>query len=208
LRRELNFQTPGRRFCLSFASRALEMAAFPLHSEGVMTRWTRALGLVLVSALVGPPAPRHAAAASGACSAPEYRQFDFWLGQWEVRTPDGKHAGTNSITRILGGCVLQEHWSGVRGMHGTSFNIYDGSTGRWHQTWVDDRGTLLTLDGQLENSAMVLRGETHGRDGTTEAQRITWSRLANGRVRQLWESSRDGGGSWHVVFDGTYIRRG
>ena len=27
------------------------------------------------------------------CSAPEYHQFDFWLGDWEVTTPDGKPAG-------------------------------------------------------------------------------------------------------------------
>ena len=70
------------------------------------------------------------------------------------------------------------------------------------------RGTLLTLYGQLENGARVLRGETHGRDGSTEAQRVTWSRLANGHVRQLWETSRNGGASWQVVFDGTYVRRG
>ena len=171
-----------------------------------MTPWTRALGLVLVSALMGAPALRFATAANEACSAPEYRQFDFWLGQWEVRTPDGKHAGTNRITRILGGCVLQEHWSGAKGMHGASFNIYDAATGRWHQTWVDDRGTLLTLDGQLENGAMVLRGETRERDGATVAQRISWSKLANGHVRQLWETSRDGGASWQVTFDGTYVR--
>jgi hypothetical protein len=173
-----------------------------------MTPWTRALGFVLASALMGAPTLRSARAASEACSAPDYRQFDFWLGQWEVQTPDGKHAGTNNITRILGGCVLQEHWSGAKGMHGTSFNIYDAAAGRWHQTWVDDRGTLLTLDGRLENGAMVLRGETHGHDGVTMTQRITWSKLANGHVRQLWEASRDGGGTWQVVFDGIYIKRG
>ncbi len=171
-----------------------------------MRSWTRTLGVVLVSALVGASALRSATAAREGCSAPEYRQFDFWLGNWDVRTPAGKHAGTNNVTRILGGCVLQEHWSGAKGMHGTSFNIYDAATGRWHQTWVDDHGTLLTLDGQLEDGAMVLRGETKGQDGATVTQRIAWSKLANGNVRQLWQTSRDGGGSWQVAFDGTYVR--
>ena len=171
-----------------------------------MTLWARTLGLMLASAFVGAPSLRSAMAAREPCAAPEYRQFDLWLGRWEVRTPGGTHAGTNDVTRILGGCVLQEHWSGAKGMHGTSFNIYDAATGRWHQTWVDDHGTLLTLDGRLENGAMVLRGETKGQDGATVTQRITWSKLANGRVRQLWETSRDGGANWQVAFDGTYMK--
>jgi len=38
-------------------------------------------------------------------------------------------------------------------------------------------------------------------------QRITWSREPDGRVRQLWESSKDGGRSWTTVFDGLYVRQ-
>ena len=84
------------------------------------------------------------------CSSSEYRQFDFWIGQWNV-TSDGQPAGTNSIHLIHDGCALQENWqgSGEGGISGTSFNIYDQATGRWHQTWVDDSGTLLQLDGVL-----------------------------------------------------------
>ena len=46
------------------------------------------------------------------CTKAEFRQFDFWLGDWEVTLPDGKVAGTNKIESILGGCVLQESWAG------------------------------------------------------------------------------------------------
>jgi hypothetical protein len=38
--------------------------------------------------------------------------------------------------------------------------------------------------------------------------RITWTPVAAGQVRQLWEASRDGGGTWSVVFDGKYARKG
>ena len=99
-------------------------------------------------------------AAPGPCAAPEHRQFDFWLGDWEVRTPEGKLAGHNTITRTLGGCVLQENWRGARGHQGTSYNIYDASRRRWHQTWVDDEGLLLELDGAYADGRMVLSGET------------------------------------------------
>ena len=62
---------------------------------------------------------------SGPCASAEHRQFDFWIGDWEVRLPDGKPAGTNRISRILNGCVIQENWSGTGGSNGTSYNIYD-----------------------------------------------------------------------------------
>jgi len=75
------------------------------------------------------------------CSDPPSRQFDFWIGDWDVKTPDGKQAGTNRVDAVLGGCAIQEHWAGVRGMTGTSLNMYIPSKGQWHQTWIDDRGS-------------------------------------------------------------------
>jgi hypothetical protein len=43
--------------------------------------------------------------------------------------------------------------------------------------------------------------------GKKALQRITWSQLPGGKVRQFWESSTDGGKTWTVAFDGTYIRK-
>ena len=94
------------------------------------------------------------------CATPEHRQFDFWLGTWDVHTPDGKRAGANTIRLTLGGCVLQENWQGAGGHSGTSYNIYDAPRQRWHQTWVDDEGQLLQLDGTYVDGKMVLvRGD-------------------------------------------------
>lgn len=143
-----------------------------------------------------------------ACTAPQYRQFDFWLGSWNVTTPDGKPAGTNVITREVGGCVLHEHWVGVRGMRGESFNTYDAARKLWHQTWVDDRGLLLTLEGRLENGSMVLVGRRPATNGAGGEQlnRITWTPGTDGSVRQLWEQSSDDGTTWTTGFDGHYVR--
>jgi hypothetical protein len=143
------------------------------------------------------------------CSAPEHRQFDFWLGDWEVRDPKGKEAGRNRIVAIHGGCALLENWNGATGFSGTSLNIYDADRGKWHQTWVDSGGGLLLLDGGLVDGRMVLGGESLTSDVPPKAarQRITWSPLPDGRVRQLWESSTDGGKTWDVVFDGIYSKR-
>jgi hypothetical protein len=146
-----------------------------------------------------PPPP------TAACTDSGYRQFDFWLGEWEVFTPDGKRAGVNSIRRVHGGCVLEESWHGASGSTGSSFNIYTPSTNQWHQTWVDSDGLLLRLDGSFDG-AMRLAGETTGRDGVRTSHRLTWTPQDGGRLRQLWESSADGK-PWTVVFDGTYVRK-
>jgi hypothetical protein len=142
------------------------------------------------------------------CSAAEHRQFDFWIGSWRVENPKGEFVGTNEITRILGGCVLQEDWKGKSGLTGKSYNIYDPLDGHWHQTWVDASGTLLILAGSLVDGKMVLTGETGvaGKPGAKILHRITWTPLAPDGVKQFWESSEDGGKTWTVAFDGLYKR--
>lgn len=141
------------------------------------------------------------------CTQPEASQFDFWVGEWEV-TANGQLAGYNAITREIGDCVLHERYTTPQGYEGESFNIYDASRGVWHQTWVDNGGLLLTLEGGFEDGKMVLQGSTMGQNGES-MQRITWSLIDGGpQVRQLWESSTDGGETWTTAFDGTYSPRG
>lgn len=139
------------------------------------------------------------------CKAAEYRQFDFWIGDWEVRNPDGEIAGHNTIERILDGCALKESWRGAKGSVGYSFNTYDRSHGQWHQTWVDANGLLLRLDGGMDEGSMVLRGEMPTREGGVAKTRISWTPEDDGRVRQHWEASKDGGETWQTVFDGLYV---
>ena len=141
------------------------------------------------------------------CSAPEHRQFDFWIGEWQVTTPDGATAGSNRIESILDGCALRESWTGAKGGSGNSYNAYDRQSGRWHQTWVDNGGVVLRLDGAFADGRMVLSGETRDTSGAPILNRITWQETAPGAVRQLWETSKDGGRTWSVAFDGRYRKR-
>jgi len=134
----------------------------------------------------------------------EARQFDFWLGEWDVVDPTGKHVGTNVITSMLSGWGVMERWTGDGGMVGMSLNAYDSSGERWHQTWVDDRGGFLLLDGEFTAGSMVLSG---ARKGAEVIDRITWTPLESGDVRQVWDVSSDGGDSWSRVFDGTYNKK-
>lgn len=158
-----------------------------------------ALGLAAVSAETTPsPTPATPSAPPPACTAPEHRQFDFWLGSWIVRSPDGKKtAGTSQITRASGSCAILEQWKGAGDAPGTSINYYDAATKDWHQHWVGSDGTVLSLKGGLENGVMVMSSDT------TPKNRITWTPLPEGKVEQKWATSEDGK-EWKTIFVGIY----
>jgi hypothetical protein len=143
------------------------------------------------------------------CKKPEHRQFDFWLGEWDVMDSTGtKRMGRNSISSILKDCVLHEVWVDADGGRGESLNAYDEATHRWHQTWMDDAGNVWKTDGGLVNGQMVLsRAAPALRNAAILVQhRWTWSKLDGNHVRQLYEFSRDSGKTWTVAFDGRYVR--
>ncbi|MES2317928.1 MAG: hypothetical protein V4631_10580 [Pseudomonadota bacterium] len=131
------------------------------------------------------------------CTDPARGQFDFWLGEWDVHRPDGSLAGINRIEKKHGGCVLHERYETPAGYSGESLNIYDAARKRWHQTWVDNDGLLLLLEGSLVDGCMVLEGAGH---------RIAWTPMPDGSVQQFWETI-DADGAWAVAFDGRYTRR-
>jgi hypothetical protein len=146
------------------------------------------------------------AEAKPGCESPESRQFDFWVGTWRV-TEKGELSGRNSIQKIDSGCALLESWTDAAGSTGHSLNIYDARRRKWHQTWVDARGGLLVLEGELRNGSMVLEGAARpAKDGKQQIDRITWTPLPSLQVRQHWEVSTDGGAHWSTVFDGLYTR--
>ena len=168
-------------------------------------RW---LATLLAMFVVGSLTMAQTPVATPPCAAAEHRQFDFWIGRWEVFSPDGKKAGDNHIEAIDGGCVVLERWRGNGGFSGTSLNSWDSNTRQWHQHWVDNQGGLLRLAGGLEGQRMVLSSsEPHpSRPGVMRHQRISWTPLADGAVRQWWETSDDAGVSWTTAFDGRYVR--
>lgn len=155
-----------------------------------------------------PPAPAPPKPGM-ACTAGHFRDFDFWVGDWDVYNPKGVLVGSSQIGKLLGDCVIDEHWRGGGGVEGRSHNMYDTSHGRWTQFWVDNGGNTLLLHGGLKDGAMVLVGEQPDpKTGKISTQRITWSALANHTVRQLWESSNDAGKTWTIAFDGRYQQAG
>jgi hypothetical protein len=164
------------------------------------------MGASVVAAQRGATAANTAEIAER-CRGPEHRQFDFWLGAWEVRDSAGALLGQNDITRVSAGCALHEDWRGAGGGVGISVNTYDAALGKWTQRWVG-AGATLWLEGGLEDGAMVLAGtapRTTPRGPVLD--RITWTPLPDGRVRQTWDISTDQGQTWMPSFVGFYSRR-
>ena len=141
---------------------------------------------------------------------PEHRQFDFWAGTWEVFMKNGTKAGDNVITIKERGCVLEEVWTSVSGGTGRSLNFYDAGSGKWVQQWVSSAGLLINIAGGLdEEGSMVLTGTSfYTTSGKTNPFRGKWTLLDDGRVRQYFEESYDGGETWTPWFEGFYVRSG
>jgi hypothetical protein len=135
------------------------------------------------------------------CTTPEYRQFAFWAGDWDVFETGGKDQVAHvRVDRILGGCVLREQYDATSGHQGQSFTIYDETRKVWHQTWVTNRGQLLLIEGGLRNGEMVLDGTDRTADGKERRVHAIWKPADSG-VRETAVTSTDGGKTWTPWFD-------
>lgn len=155
-----------------------------------------------------------AMAAEPPCRAdPAGRTLDFWVGAWTVTDAAGTTLGHNRIDRVLGGCALIENWQGVRAHdEGKSLFTFDARRHLWQQVWVTPDtsrpGGLKhkTMTATLDGGAVRFQATIALPDGTTMLDRTTLTPLADGRVRQLIERSRDGGTTWKAGFDAYYTR--
>src|SRR5688500_18387522 len=141
------------------------------------------------------------------CALPEFRRFDFWIGNWDVYAPGPTFAGTNVVERELDGCVIEENWSS--GVRGRSMNMYDASDGKWHQHWVFAAGgpaSVLILEGESPAAdSMRMAGTRPAPNGSSIRDEITWSAITPDSVRQHWLSSTNDGPPT-LSFDGRYRR--
>jgi hypothetical protein len=141
---------------------------------------------------------------------PVYRQFDFWIGDWEVYSLNGKKAGDSRIELILDSCIILENWKSMSsGYAGKSFNTFNATTGQWQQTWVDNAGgSTEYLEGKFENNKMIFQTKPFAFSKDTMAiRRLTFYNLSPNKVRQHGEISKENGVSWKTEYDLEYRRR-
>jgi hypothetical protein len=139
------------------------------------------------------------------CSTSEYRQFDFWLGDWDVFNKKGDKVGENKIHTVQDGCALQENWTS-QGQTGTSFNYYNPADSTWNQIYLDNVGTVLELKGALKNNKMILQSKKvkSVKANFYYFNQITWEKDSQGNVSQKWDIVDDKGNILQVAFDGIY----
>ncbi len=137
---------------------------------------------------------------------PEARQFDFWIGEWEVKSTNGQPAGRSSIEMMLGECVIFENWTSAAPQNyaGKSINIYNTTTGKWMQTWVDDKGAVTEfINGEYKGNKMMFVTKP---DAQNQITRLTFFNLDPNTVRQVFETTRDDGKTWVTTADLFYHR--
>jgi len=131
-----------------------------------------------------------------ACAGAEFRQLDFWLGDWDAAwdaspgTPAGR--GSNHITKSYEDCVIEERFDGRPGQHlmGHSVSIYFAPTKQWRQTWVDNEGGYIDLSGGLQpNGDFIL---TTPRRPSGHISRMVFTDIKPDSFTWRWQASADG----------------
>lgn len=141
------------------------------------------------------------------CSAAEARQFDFWVGEWELTWSDSLH-GSNRIEKMFGNCTIHENFSDPKlGYLGQSWSVYNPGSRLWQQTWVDNRGGYIVLTGGMDGGRMILKtGERQTPKGPQE-MRMVFSNITSDSFDWSWESSTDKGVTWKPGWVIHYVRK-
>jgi hypothetical protein len=156
----------------------------------------------------------HSTVAQKPCSKPAFRQFDFWIGDWEAFGVKGNKAGDSKISLILDSCVILEEWTSASSQQGLvyagkSFNSYNAATKQWQQTWTDNTGnTTEFLKGEGSDGKIIYHADkVAGPGGKFFMRRLTFTKIDVDKVRQFGERSDDEGKTWTTEYDLEYRRK-
>ena len=137
------------------------------------------------------------------------REFDFWIGEWDVYAAGTKQVvGHSLIQLIAGGCALLENWDSP-GSNGKSINFIDPVSNKWKQSWAGNyaNGIQEFVNGEYKDGAMRFSFETKDAKGNKLMGRFDFFNEAPGQVRQFNETSADGGKTWNTSYNFTYIKK-
>lgn len=149
--------------------------------------------LIVVLAAIASPALA-ASSPNAPCAGAEFQQLDFWLGDWYATwegtpgSPAGR--GGNRIVRSYDGCVTEEHFEGGA-LKGHSVSVYAVGEHRWRQTWVDNQGGFIDLQGGL-NSAGDFVLTTLPQPGSNSASRMIFTEIKSDSFTWHWQATQDG----------------
>lgn len=136
----------------------------------------------------------------------EARQFDFWIGHWDVFVR-GRKVGENLVEMEVSGCTLVENWRNNQGGTGKSLNSYNAGKKKWQQYYVGSQGGVFEFEGELKGNIMSFTAETINPNGGKIMHIFEFHDLPDKTVRQHWQQSTDGGKTWNTVWDSIYKKK-
>jgi len=163
-----------------------------------------ALSLVMSFSSIAASAPLPAPVG---CTSSESRQFDFWIGKWDVyaKTRPDQKVANSLIENLYHGCAIRENWMPLHtDRPGGSINAYSPEKRVWRQFWADSDGSSAQFEGHRNGKAMVLTGVWPQPGHPTQMTRMTYTPLPDGSVEQVGVTSDDNGRSWQASFDFVY----
>jgi hypothetical protein len=197
-----------RTACLSLI--VLASSAGAVYAQQMPRMAIRVASAAPPESVVAKKAPetKDSSPANASCQSPEFRKFDFWVGDWDVHSPNGgPTVGRNLVTIEQDGCLIIEHWTASSGgQTGTSFNYYDVRDQKWHQLYLDNSGNagaFPAMAGNFVEGKMVLVSD----ENQNPVSRWTWYVLEPGKVRQMAEQSTDGEKTWKIIWDSVYLKQ-
>lgn len=157
--------------------------------------------------LAAPPAPQQA------CQDAEYRQLDFWVGEWDLSwtQADGSEgSGTNNITRSpFGDCVITENFDGNPTLQfkGMSVSTYFKPAGLWRQAWVDDQGGFFSLHGGPQEDGRFILDLDRVNDEAPYL-RMVWEEITDDSLIWRWQGKASVDAEWADRWVINYKRKG
>jgi tetratricopeptide (TPR) repeat protein len=141
-------------------------------------------------------------------TAPHTHDFDFWIGEWDVyQTGTHNLVGHSLVQSVSGGCSLLENWNATTANNGKSLNYYDVNANAWEQDWVGSGGGAQRYtNGEYKNGAMHFIYESIS-GGQKTIGNFLFYNIDKNTVRQYQDMSTDGGKTYTVAYDLTYIRK-
>jgi len=123
------------------------------------------------------------------CPAPGTDDFDFWVGEWQLRRQTGELFATTVVSEELDGCVVMEDFINDNGNQARSMSTYDAATGIWHQIYQDNLIGNWRMAGGLDGVSMELESDQQIFNFNTQTfQRrdamLTWTPAVGGTVTQ------------------------
>jgi tetratricopeptide (TPR) repeat protein len=139
------------------------------------------------------------------------REFDFWIGEWDVYVRGTNTlAGQSKIEMASGGCMILENWTSAGAFSGKSMNFVDPVSGKWKQIWIGSNRSPNAsefLNGEYRDGALRFDFETLNPQGGKQLVHFYFFNEGPDQVRQFHETSNDDGKTWTTSYDFTYKRK-